>query len=63
MLRAGVEYSVWDWLRLRAGLERDQKDTFADSYSFGLGVGAFNLAYITGSDDIEGLAISAGVRF
>ena len=63
MLRAGVEYNVWDWLRLRAGFERDQKDTMADSYSFGLGVGAFNLAYISGSDDIEGVALSGGIRF
>jgi hypothetical protein len=63
LVRAGVEYSAWDWLRLRAGLERDQKDTFGDSYSFGVGVGAFNLAYITGSDDIQGFALSGGVRF
>jgi len=63
MLRAGVEYNVWDWLRIRAGFERDQKDTMADSYSFGLGVGAFNLAYISGSDDIEGVALSGGIRF
>ncbi|MET0356030.1 MAG: conjugal transfer protein TraF, partial [Cellvibrio sp.] len=63
MLRAGVEYTAWDWLRLRAGLERDQKDTLGDTYSFGLGVGAFNLAYISGSDDIEGFALSGGIRF
>jgi len=63
MLRAGVEYSVWDWLRLRAGLERDQKDTLGDTYSFGIGVGALNLAYISGSDDIEGFALSGGIRF
>lgn len=63
MLRAGLEYSAWDWLRLRAGLERDQKDTMGDAYSFGVGVGALNLAYITGSDEKEGFAISGGIRF
>jgi hypothetical protein len=63
MLRAGLEYSAWDWLRLRAGLERDQKDTLGDSYSFGVGVGAFNLAYITGSDETQGAALSFGLRF
>lgn len=63
LVRAGVEYSAWDWLRLRAGLERDQKDTFGDTYSFGVGVGALNLAYITGSDEIQGFALSGGIRF
>lgn len=63
MLRAGLEYSAWDWLRLRTGFEQDQKDTLEDTYSFGVGVGAFNLAYITGSDKTEGFALSGGIRF
>ena len=63
MLRAGIEYSAWDWLRLRAGIEQDQKNTLEDSYSFGIGVGALNIAYITGSDNTEGFALSGGLRF
>lgn len=63
MLRAGLEYSAWDWLRLRAGLAQDQKDTMGDTYSFGVGVGALNLAYITGSEELEGFALSGGIRF
>jgi hypothetical protein len=63
MLRAGLEYSVWDWLRLRTGLAQDQKDTLGDTYSFGVGVGALNFAYITGSEEMEGFALSGGIRF
>ncbi|WP_323814130.1 conjugal transfer protein TraF [Cellvibrio sp. NN19] len=63
MLRAGVEYSAWDWIRLRAGYAKDQKDTFDKTYSFGVGVGALNLAYITGSNETEGFALSGGLRF
>lgn len=63
MLRAGLEYSAWDWLRLRAGLAQDQKDTMGDTYSFGVGVGALNFAYITGSEEMEGFALSGGIRF
>lgn len=63
MLRAGVEYSVWNLLRLRAGIEQEQKDALDDTYSFGVGLGAFNLAYITGSDKTEGFALSGGIRF
>lgn len=63
MLRAGLEYTAWDWLRLRTGLARDQKDTMGDSYSFGIGIGALNLAYITGSEETEGFALSGGIRF
>lgn len=63
MLRTGIEYNLINWLRLRAGLERDQKDTMSDSYSFGIGVGVLNIAYITGSDSVEGFALSGGVRF
>lgn len=63
MLRAGVEYSAWDWVRLRAGIARDQKDTLEDTYSLGIGVGTFNLAYISGSNDTEGFALSGGIRF
>lgn len=63
MLRAGVEYSAWDLVRLRAGLARDQKDTFDNTYSFGVGAGAFNLAYITGSNETQGVALSGGIRF
>lgn len=63
MLRAGLEYSAWDWVRLRAGIQQDQKNTMEDTYSFGIGVGALNLAYITGSDKTEGFALSGGIRF
>lgn len=63
MLRAGVEYSLWNLLRLRAGIEQEQKDALDDTYSFGVGLGAFNLAYITGSDKTEGFALSGGIRF
>lgn len=63
MLRAGLEYTAWEWLRLRAGLERDQKDTMGDAYSFGIGAGVFNIAYITGSEEKEGFALSGGFRF
>lgn len=63
MLRAGLEYTAWEWLRLRAGLERDQKDTMGNAYSFGIGAGVFNLAYITGSEEKEGFALSGGLRF
>lgn len=63
MLRAGIEYSAWQWVHLRAGFKQDQKDTMENTYSLGLGVGAFNLAYITGSDDAEGAALSIGLRF
>lgn len=63
LLRAGLEYSAWDWLRVRAGFQQDMKNTVEDSYSLGLGVGAFNLAYITGSENTEGFALSGGVRF
>jgi hypothetical protein len=63
MLRAGLEYSAFDWLRLRAGIEKDQKSTVEDTYSFGVGIGALNLAYITGSDKTEGFALSGGIRF
>lgn len=63
ILRAGLEYSAWDWLRLRTGFEQDQEDTLENTYSFGIGVGAVNLAYITGSDNTEGFALSGGIRF
>ncbi len=63
MLRAGVEYSAWEWLRLRTGFEQDQKDTLENTYSVGIGVGTFNLAYITGSNNTEGVALSGGLRF
>ncbi|MDZ4262553.1 MAG: conjugal transfer protein TraF, partial [Pseudomonadota bacterium] len=63
MLRAGIEYTAWDWLRLRTGLARDQKDTMGDAYSFGIGVGALNFAYVTGSEGKEGFALSGGLRF
>lgn len=63
MLRAGVEYSAFDWLRLRAGIEQDQKDTVEDTYSFGVGLGALNLSYITGSNKTQGFALSGGIRF
>lgn len=63
MLRAGLEYSAWDWVRLRAGYASDQKDTFDKTYSFGIGVGALNLAYITGSNETQGFALSGGLRF
>lgn len=63
MLRGGVEYSAWQWVNLRAGFEQDQKDTLENTYSVGLGVGAFNLAYITGSNNSEGFALSGGLRF
>jgi hypothetical protein len=63
MLRAGLEYSAWDWVRLRAGIQQDQKNTMEDTYSFGIGVGALNLTYITGSDKTEGFALSGGIRF
>lgn len=63
MLRGGVEYTAWDWLRLRAGYEMEMKDAMDDTYSLGLGVGAFNLAYISGSDNTKGVALSGGIRF
>jgi hypothetical protein len=63
MVRAGLEYSAWDWLRLRAGIQQDQKNTMEDTYSFGVGIGALNLTYITGSDKTEGFALSGGIRF
>lgn len=63
MLRAGLEYTALDWLRLRTGFARDQKDTLGNAYSFGIGAGVFNLAYITGSEDKEGFALSGGIRF
>lgn len=63
MLRGGIEYSAWQWVNLRAGFEQDQKDTLENTYSVGLGVGAFNLAYITGSNNSEGFALSGGIRF
>lgn len=63
LMRVGLEYSAWDWLRLRAGVEQDSKNTLEDTYSFGLGVGAFNLAYLTGSNETQGAALSFGLRF
>ena len=63
LMRVGLEYSAWDWLRLRAGIEQDSKNTLEDTYSFGVGVGAFNLAYMTGSDETQGAALSFGLRF
>lgn len=63
MWRAGVEYSPWNLLRLRAGIQQDMKNTVSDSYSVGLGLGAFNVSYITGSEETEGFAISGGIRF
>lgn len=63
LMRVGLEYSAWDWLRLRTGIEQDSKNTLDDSYSFGVGVGALNLAYITGSEETEGAALSLGLRF
>lgn len=63
MLRAGLEYSAWDWVRLRAGYAKDQKDTFDKTYSFGVGIGALNFAYLTGSNETEGFALSGGLRF
>lgn len=63
LMRVGLEYGAWDWLRLRAGLQQDTKNTLEDTYSFGVGLGAFNLAYITGSENTEGFALSGGLRF
>lgn len=62
-VRAGVEYSAWDWIRLRAGFARDTKDVAEDTYSLGFGIGALNLAYIKGSDNTQGVALSGGIRF
>lgn len=62
-VRAGIEYSAWDWLRVRAGLAQDLKDTQKDTYSIGLGVGAFNIAYVTGDEDTQGVVFSGGIRF
>ena len=63
MLRGGLEYSAWDWVRFRAGFAQDQKNAMDDTYSFGIGVGALNLAYIKGSNETEGFALSGGLRF
>lgn len=63
LMRVGLEYSAWEWVRLRAGIEQDSKNTLEDTYSFGLGVGALNLAYLAGSDETQGAALSLGLRF
>ena len=63
IMRAGVEYSPWDLLRLRAGMQNDLEGTLEDTVSLGLGLGVFNLTYIHGSDNTEGVALSGGLRF
>ncbi len=63
LVRVGLEYSAWEWVRLRAGIEQDSKNTLEDTYSLGVGVGALNLAYIAGSDETQGAALSLGLRF
>jgi hypothetical protein len=63
LLRAGVEYGLWDLLRLRAGIQQEMKEALEDTYSLGLGVGTFNLSYIAGSKNTQGVALSGGFRF
>lgn len=61
-LRVGAEYTAWDWLYFRAGIAQDTKGAAEDTYPLGFGVGALNLAYIKGSNQIEGIALSGGIR-
>lgn len=64
LLRVGLEYRPWGWLKLRGGLQQDMEDTIPNTYSFGLGLGrSFSLSYITGDDSAEGFALGAGFRF
>lgn len=63
LLRAGAEYSVSSWFRLRAGLQRDLEDVIPDCYTVGLSLGTLSLAYMTGSDNTQGASLGFGVRF
>lgn len=64
LLRVGLEYRPWGWLKLRGGLQQDMEDTIPDTYSFGLGLGrSFSLSYIKGNGFTEGFALGAGFRF
>ena len=67
IFRAGVEVSPFSWLQLRAGLQRDLKDTLPDAYTLGLGFSPFDVVNIdiagfTGDDDTVGGAIQIGFR-
>jgi hypothetical protein len=62
-LRAGVDFAALKYLHLRAGLQLDTKNTAEDTYSVGLGVGPFSLAYVTGDNRTEGVVIGGGFRF
>lgn len=62
-VRAGAEYTAWKWLHFRAGIARDTKGVAEDTYSLGFGIGALNIAYIKGSNQTEGVALSGGIRF
>lgn len=67
IFRAGVEVSPFSWVQLRAGLQRDLKDTLPDAYTLGLGFSPFDVVNIdiagfTGDDDTVGGAIQIGFR-
>lgn len=67
VLRAGVELNALSWLQLRAGLQRDMKDTLPDAYSVGLGISPFDVVNIdiagfSGDDNATGGAIQIGFR-
>lgn len=67
VFRAGVELNALSWLQLRAGLQRDMKDTLPDAYTLGLGISPFDVVNIdiagfSGQDDAVGGAIQIGLR-
>jgi hypothetical protein len=68
LLRAGVEFNAWRWIQLRAGFQRDMKDSLEDTYSVGLGLSPFDvvnldIAATSGSNNTYGGSLQLGVRF
>jgi hypothetical protein len=63
LMRAGAEYSISSLFRLRAGLQRDLESVIPDYYTVGFSVGTLSLAYMTGSNNTQGVSLGFGLRF
>ena len=68
MLRLGVEFDLFNWVQVRAGMQQDLESTQEDTYSVGLGLSPFDtinldIAAVAGEDNTYGAAVQLGLRF
>lgn len=61
-LRAGAEFSPLQFLRLRAGLQKDLKNNLHDLVSFGMGLGPIDASYLSGDKKTQGFMLGFGMR-